>query len=287
VLASPPSAHKLAGRLGSSGSYEDIFLANLDLIDGVVRFIARRHRLAPTDADEFASLARLKLIEDDYAALRAFKGNSTLRTYLVTVLNHLFLDDRTARWGRWRPSATAKRLGPTALLLERLTARDGLSEDAAIETVRTNHGVTESVVALRALVERLPGRIPRRPAGDELEDLPDPAPGADAEVLASERAQAGDRIGDSLERALSALESRERLVLRLRFQDALPVNQIAAIVEEDPKRLYRTIEKLVLRLRESMTRDGIHARDVLDVLDHEGLKEDAAVESPRRVSLSR
>ena len=273
--------------MGSSGSYEDIFLANLGLIDAVVRFIARRHRLTATDAEEFASLARLKLIENDYGVLRSFRGTSSLRTYLVTVLGHLFLDDRTARWGRWRPSATAKRLGPTALLLERLIARDGLSEDAAIETVRTNHGVTESVVALRALVERLPGRIPRRPAGDELEDLPDPAPGADAEVLASERSVSGDRIGASLERALITLESRDRLVLRLRFQDALPVNQIAAIVQEDPKRLYRTIDKLVHQLRESMTRDGIHAREVLDVLDHEGLREDAAAESAPRVSLGR
>ena len=273
--------------MGSSGSYEELFLANLGLVDDVVRFVARRHRLTPTDADEFASLARLKLIENDYGVLRAFKGGSTLRTYLATVLNHLFLDDRTARWGRWRPSAAAKRLGPTALLLERLTTRDGLSEDAAIETARTNHGVTETVVALRALLAQLPERVPRRPSGDEAEDLPDPSPGADAEVLASERSVSGDRIGEALERALTTLETRERLVLRLRFQDALPVNQIAAIVDEDPKRLYRTIDKLVLRLREAMTGDGISAGEVLDLLDHEGLREDGRAETARRVSLSR
>jgi RNA polymerase sigma factor (sigma-70 family) len=273
--------------LGSSGSYEEIFLANLGLVDDVVSFIARRHRLSPTDGEEFASLARLKLIENDYAALRAFKGESSLRTYLVTVLNHLFLDDRTARWGRWRPSAVAKRLGPTALLLERLTARDGLSVDAAIETARTNHGVPETVADLYALVERLPGRVPRRPSGEEPEDLPDPSPGADAAVLALERSVSSDRIGDALERALTALEPRARLVLRLRFQDRLPVNRIAAVVGEDPKRLYRTIEKLLLHLHESMTHDGIHADEVRDLLDHEGLKGDGRAESARRVSLSR
>jgi RNA polymerase sigma factor (sigma-70 family) len=274
-------------RLGSSGSYEEIFLANLDLVDDVVRFIARRHRLTPTDGEEFASLARLKLIENDYAALRAFKGESSLRTYLTVVLTRTFLDDRTARWGRWRPSAVAKRLGPTALLLERLTARDGLPADAAIETARTNHGVPETVAELYALLEQLPGRAPRRPSGDEADDLPDPAPGADAEVLASERSASSDRIGDALERALTVLEARERLVLRLRFQDKLPVNRIAAVVDEDPKRLYRTIEKLLLRLHESMTRDGIHADEVRDLLDHEGLKGDGRAESARHVSLSR
>lgn len=271
----------------SSGSYEDLFLANLGLVDDVVRFIARRHRLTPTDAEEFASLARLKLIDNDYAALRAFKGDASLSTYLRVVLTRAFLDDRTARWGRWRPSAAAKRLGPTALLLERLTARDGLSGGAAIETARTNHGVPETVAELHALLERLPARVPRRPSGDEAEDLPDPSPGADAEVLAAERAASADRIGAALERALAGLDARERLVLRLRYQDKLPVNRIAAVVDEDPKRLYRTIDKLELRLRASMERDGIHADEVRGLLDHEGLKGAGRGESARPVSLER
>ena len=272
--------------MGSSGSYEDTFLANLGLVDDVVRFIARRHRLTATDAEEFASLARLKLIENDYAVLRSFRGTSSLRTYLVTVLSHLFLDDRTARWGRWRPSATTKRLGPTALLLERLIARDGLSEDAAIETVRTNHQVPESVVELRALLQRLPARVPRRPPSDEIEDLPDPSPGADAEVLASERTAAQDRIQAALGRAIAPLEPRERLILKMRYEDGSRVNEIATAIGEDAKRLYRIIEKLAARLRESLTREGISAREVLDLLDHEGLKEGAMAEFPRRVSLS-
>jgi RNA polymerase sigma factor (sigma-70 family) len=272
--------------LGSSGSYEDLFLANLGLVDDVVRFVARRHRLAPTDADEFASQARLKLIENDYAVLRAFKGQSTLRTYLVTVLSRLFLDDRTARWGRWRPSAVAKRLGPTAMLLERLTTRDGLSEDAAIETARTNHQVPESAAELRDLLQQLPARVPRRAPGDAIEDLPDTSPGADAEVAASERTAAQDRIQAALERALAPLEPRERLILKMRFEDGSRVNEIATAIGEDTKRLYPALQKLFARMRESFVRDGIDAPEVLDLLDHEGLREGAIAEFPRRASLS-
>jgi RNA polymerase sigma factor (sigma-70 family) len=272
--------------LGSSGSYEDIFLANLGLVDKVARFIGRRHRLTATDAEEFVSQARLKLIENDYGVLRAFKGESTLQTYLATVLTRTFLDDRTARWGRWRPCAAAKQLGETAQLLERLIVRDGLPEDAAIETARTNHQVPESVVELRALLQKLPARVPRRPPSDEIEDLPDPSPGADAEVLASERTAAQDRIHAALERAIAPLEPRERLILKMRFEDGSRVNEIATAIGENAKPLYPIIKKLVARLRESLTRDGVDAREVLDLLDHEGLNEGAIAEFPRRVSLS-
>jgi RNA polymerase sigma factor (sigma-70 family) len=259
--------------LGSSGSYEDLFLANLGLVDDVVRFIARRHRLTPTDAEEFASLARLKLIESDYGVFRAFRGQSKLRTYLVAVLNHLFLDHRTALWGRWRPSSVAKGLGPTALLLERLVYRDGLDHESAVEVARTNHHVPESVAALHAILAKVPQRLSRRPSDEEPADPPDPARGADEKVFASELAEDGGRVRAALERALAALAPRERLVLRLWFEDGRTGKEIGAAVGEDRARIFRTIEKLTKRLRKSMESEGIDARQVAEILDHDGLED--------------
>jgi RNA polymerase sigma factor (sigma-70 family) len=259
--------------LGSSGSHEHLFLANLGLVDDVVRFIARRHRLTPTDADDFASLARLKLIENDYGVFRAFKGESALRTYLVAVLNHLFLDHRTALWGRWRPSAAAKGLGATALLLERLVYRDGLGHEAAVEMARTNHRVPESDAELHAILAKVPQRIPRRPADEEPADPPDPSPPADEKVFASELAEDGGRVRAALERALSALAPSERLVLRLKFEDGRTGKEIGAAIGEDGARIFRTIEKLTKRLRKSMESEGIDARQVAEILDHDGLED--------------
>jgi len=54
-------------------------------VDGVVRTIARRHRLPADEADELGSSVRLKLVENDYEVLRKFEGRSQLRTYLITV----------------------------------------------------------------------------------------------------------------------------------------------------------------------------------------------------------
>lgn len=89
---------------------EAFFLAHLDLIEGVIRWVSRRHRLSPGDADEFGAHARLRLIDRDYEILRRFEGRSSLRTYLTTVIQRTFLDWRIAQWGKWRPSAIAERL---------------------------------------------------------------------------------------------------------------------------------------------------------------------------------
>ena len=85
----------------------EVYLANRELIDDAITAVCRRRRLPPDEADDFGSEARLHLIKDDYAVLRAFQERSSLRTYLFAVLSHLFLDWRNARWGKWRPSAEA------------------------------------------------------------------------------------------------------------------------------------------------------------------------------------
>lgn len=82
----------------------EIYLANRELIDDAIAAVCRRRRLVPEEADEFGSDARLHLIKDDYAVLRAFQGRSSFRTFIIAVLSHLFLDWRNARWGKWRPS---------------------------------------------------------------------------------------------------------------------------------------------------------------------------------------
>src|SRR5580765_7001368 len=117
---------------------ESVFLANLALIDRLIALIARRHALSASDAEEFGAWAREKIIDCDYAVIRKFGGRSSLSTYLTTVLVNLFRDFRNARWGRWRPSAEAKRRGPIGIRLEELIYRDG-------------HPLRESVQILQAL----------------------------------------------------------------------------------------------------------------------------------------
>jgi DNA-directed RNA polymerase specialized sigma24 family protein len=140
---------------------QDPYLANTELIEKATRFACRRHHLYAADAQDFASVARLHLIDRDYAVLRAFKGQSLLQTYLVTVLTRCFLDWRNSRWGKWRNSAEARRMGPMAVHLETLINRDGYSFEEAYQTLRSRHGLSESPEALQAIAARLPRRTRR------------------------------------------------------------------------------------------------------------------------------
>ena len=139
--------------------YQRLLLDHLDLVDQIVATIGRRRHLSSTERDDFASFVNLRLVEDNYAILRKFQNRSTLWTYLATVIEHLSLDFCSQEWGRWRPSAMANRLGPVAVLLERLVTRDSHTIEEAMEIVRTNHHVA---VELRGTQEALgPASRPR------------------------------------------------------------------------------------------------------------------------------
>src|SRR5882672_2358170 len=94
---------------------EVLLLANLAWIERVVGALARRHGLSADDRADFASWVKLKLVEHDYRVLQRFRGESTITTYLTTVIAMVYRDYRAHRWGRWRPSAAALRLGRLAV----------------------------------------------------------------------------------------------------------------------------------------------------------------------------
>ena len=90
------------------GEYEALFLANLPWIRRVMAALCRRYRMSDVDAEDFASWVTLRLVEHDYAALRQFRGDSTLHTYLAVVVTMLHREYLVRSWGRWRPSAAAR-----------------------------------------------------------------------------------------------------------------------------------------------------------------------------------
>ena len=118
----------------------------------------RQRHLSVVEQEDFASFVKLRLIEDDYAILRKFQSRSSLHTYLIAVIGRMSFDFCVERWGRWRPSAKAERLGPVAITLERLVSRDGHTLEEAMEIVRTNHAATQTYAELRALWNELPVR---------------------------------------------------------------------------------------------------------------------------------
>ena len=264
--------HNSGGRASSPGAFdtsagtfvegEALFLASLPVIDDVTGQVCRRHRLSAAEADDFRSEVRLHFIDRDYDVLRRFEKRSSLPTYVTVVIQRLFLDYRNRLWGKWRPTTEAKRLGPIAILIERLVARDGWSLEQVIETLRVNHGVVIDA-SLQALGDKLTRRAPKRQIVPEVHaetlEARDPAP--DANVVRVEQEFLAKRVRTALERAKQALAPEERLILKMRFEDAVPVADIARALHLNQKRLYRTIERLLADVGGRLEAEGVSRDD--------------------------
>jgi len=247
---------------GVSDNDEQLFLANLPVIDAAVAHVCRRHRLTAAEAEDFAGDVRLHFIERRYEPLRRFEGRSRLSTFLAVVVTHLFLDYRNRLWGKWRPSADAVRQGPIAIQFERLVVRDGWSAEQAIETLRTHHGVDEA--ELEPLREKIAGRQPKhlQVAESEAAGVPGDGPSADANVVRAEQGFLARRVQTALERAQQLLTAEERLIVRMRFADSMPVADIARTLHLNQKRLYRTIDRLLTTLRARLEADGVSREEI-------------------------
>jgi RNA polymerase sigma factor (sigma-70 family) len=250
-----------------AGTGEEVFLAHLALIERIAAFVCARHHVPLADAEDFSSHVKLKLIEDDYAILRKFEGRSSLSTFLTVVVNRLFLDYRISAWGKWRPSAEARRIGEVAVLLEQLTVRDRCSFEDACERMTANHAVTATRQELEAIAARLPPRVRRQFETDEvLESVATADRSPDDLALDGERQALADRVSAILDRTLRQLDTQDRLILVLHYKDGRTVADIARMLSLDSKRLYRRMERLERGLRETFDAEGIDGTNVLEML---------------------
>lgn len=242
---------------------EGLYLAQRGLIDDLIRAVCRRRAFSVEDAEEFAAGVHLRLVESGYEILRKFQGRSSLRTYLTIVIQRLALDYRTAQWGKWRPSAIARAGGPSAVRLEQLVVRDGVPLSAALDTVDREYGSGADRSTLARLAPRFPLRTRRSYVGEEvLEALAAGSPDTEAVLIRAEAEDRFRRVTARLRRLLDGLEDRDRLVLKMRFEQGMRVADIARLLRLDQKRLYRTIERTLAGLRVALEAEGIGSGDI-------------------------
>jgi RNA polymerase sigma factor (sigma-70 family) len=249
---------------------EKLFLEHRDWIDRIADKTCQQHGVWGTDAEEFAGWIRMRLIQDDYAIIRRHRGDATLKTYLTTVVVRQFHEWGRQRWGRWRVSAKAERLGPPAPELETLVHRDRLTLQQAGERLRTSGSTTLSDTGLARLLHRLPERPPLRPlrlppsASDEALASAQAESRADERVVAAQADAQRARLAAALERALNQLAPEDRTIAEMHLRDGLSVADVARALNLDQKPLYRRIERLRRHLRESLEQDGIRGTAFLD-----------------------
>jgi len=248
---------------------EQLFLSELALIERVIAWVCARRCLRGADGEDFSSTVKLRLIENDYEILGRFEGRSSLKTYLTAVVNRLYLDYQTQRFGKWRPSAEARRLGPVALRLEALLYRDGLTFEEARGVLQTDFQVAESREALHELSLKVPRRISRRTGSSTDQELP-ATEGGHSSVERAERQILAERTFLVLRKALGRLPARDRIVLRMHVEGGLSVADVARALGEEQKALYRRRDAAFKQLRVDLAAEGIgggDARELLSTLD--------------------
>lgn len=232
-----------------------LFEAHYSLVEELIRFLSRRHRLGTDEREDFTSYAMLKLVENDYARLRKYRGNSSFRTYLTVVMQRLFLDYRIQKWGKWRPSTTAQRLGATAVALETLLYRDGIDFHEAREMLLTRTDTALSGEALWGLAIELPYRERAKHVDDALENVG--VPGCEGYVANRENATLSQNVESRLVEESGRLTAEERVILKMRFDEGKSVPEIALALNLKPKALYAKIGRLLKRLRTALEASGV------------------------------
>lgn len=244
----------------------DLYATHAETIESALAHTCRAHRLAEDAADEFASWARLRLLDNDRAILRKFQGRSSLRTFLITVVQRLYLDWRNAEWGKWRPSAEARRVGTVAIELERLVLRDQHTFEEAVQTL-----VAREIAAATAC-EQAWVQLPRRPRRKRVDEedmaaLPGTSTASDA-VDQQEAHATATKAVEALSRAIKTLSPPDQVLVQMHFWGGQTVARIALITGENQKGLYRRLDKAKAELRRRLEAEGLRADMLADLDGH-------------------
>lgn len=242
---------------------EETYLQHLRTIERIAAFVARRHHLSNSDSDDFVQEVHVRLIEHDYAVIRKFEGRSAVSTYLTTVIGRHFTAWRVEQWGKWRPSAEAKRLGPKAVTLERLLSRDGYTISEAVRMLTTGDS-PYTIAELEAIYLRLPYRSPRpvEVAGDNVPDVVTVEPDAYERLEANDRERTMRQAIQKLDDLIQKMDTEDRLILQMRLWDARKVPDIAEALHLDQKKLYKRLDRLFLQLRRELESAGVSQSDI-------------------------
>jgi RNA polymerase sigma factor (sigma-70 family) len=248
---------------------EALFLEHLSWIERVTQSFSRRNRLNEEDASDFESWVKLKLIEHDYYVLQRFRGESSLTTYLTTVIAMLAREYCVRYWGRWRPSAAAQRLGTLAIRLETLVFRDKYRLVQAIELLRVSGQTDLTVRELIELFSSLPERTTSRPTKvgtDVLENEPAVTETVDP-VEQRETERERDHVNAALRTALSQLPPEDNLILRMSYWKNMRVAEIARALDLPQKSLYRRLTRLQRKMRKQLESAGLSDVRIRELLD--------------------
>jgi RNA polymerase sigma factor (sigma-70 family) len=219
-----------------------------------------------------------RLRRDDLRRLRRFRaaGTASFATWLRAVVRNLCLDWRRARFGRPRLPRAIARLPRLDQEVFRALYHRGLSENETIHALRpvcpgiSRARLDESLTRIRATLdarqnwsllvrrprtESLSGATDER-AGPETIDLPDPRPGP------ADEAELCDALA-AVRAVLARRLPRERLLVRLRYEQELSVEEISRLPGlGSPAAIEQALAEALESLHAELAAAGAHSLSV-------------------------
>lgn len=226
----------------SSNRVESAWKAFLNSYSPLIMQVVYQYESDPNKADECFLFVCGKLSDDGFRRLLQFDSgrNARFSSWLKVIVSNLCVDWRRKEFGRHRPYRAIDRLSPLDQLLYHYKTECGMDRRACLNALRITYpDLTEKQLAESngrlhtALTPRQRWQLTIRKremgavnvsgaASDQTKatELVEPGPGPESVAqLLQTRA--------SLEQAMSQLNNQQRLLLRLRFQEDLPLKDVA------------------------------------------------------------
>lgn len=202
-----------------------------------------------------------QLNDDGFRRLLKFntRGKAKFSTWLGTVVFNLCVDWHRREFGRATLTPAISALPAFDQSIYRLVIEQGMDKEAAYQVLLADFpDLTRDLVAkavcrvFSLLTPRQRWQIGVRQHGrkrtwtdarrDQLEYLPDPVPGPEAQ-------EQTDQELELLQRALALLPARQRLLLRLRFEQGLSLAKISELQHiGDTNRAWRYLQEAMKAL---------------------------------------
>jgi RNA polymerase sigma factor (sigma-70 family) len=250
------SIDKILGRL-NSGRVESAWKAFLKAYSPMIMQVALKYEIERDRANDCFLFVCEKLSDNGFRRLLQFDASRgvSFRAWLNSVVSNLCIDWYRREFGRARPCKAIAALPAFEGHVYQYKFKLGLNLEACFRALQLTYpDLTKSELA-RA-ISRVHSMLSprqrwqlsfRRRETTSISELAEPGPGPDALAqLQQERA--------ALLQAMSRLTHQQRLLLRLRYQEDLPLKEVARLAGlKDPFQARHQIESAVATLGKLLT----------------------------------
>jgi RNA polymerase sigma factor (sigma-70 family) len=263
------SVRDLLERLDSDGA-GPAWTEFLQQYSAVIMQVVRRYEADHGRSMDCFVYACEQLSNDGFHRLRRFRadGPARFRTWLSAVVANLCVDWRRAQSGRFRPVRAIADLPELDRLVYRCIYVRGMPRDECLYTLQAKYpdltdqqlsAINARVFALLSprqrwqLSVRRAAPVPIEDSTAERDEPPfqpiDPGPGP-------EELSADEQQRERLTAAMARLAPQQRLLLRLRYEQGLTLEEVARLTRiPDPFRAHRQIQAALKALSDLMGGD--------------------------------